>query len=60
MAGLVNNEMEGMRKEVVVAQFEAPSWHLPGRTEKHDIRIFGAPVGIRNRHLGIHIRVVTI
>ena len=32
---LLNNELEGMRKDVVVVEVEVLSWHLPGGTEQN-------------------------
>jgi hypothetical protein len=32
---LLNNELEEMRKDVVVVEVEVLSWHLPGGTEQN-------------------------
>jgi hypothetical protein len=50
---IVNNELQGMWKEAVVAEFKIYSLHSPRETEenyKKGSRIVGVPAQIRTGH----------
>jgi hypothetical protein len=47
----VDNDLEGLWKEAVKAQFEILSWNLHEVTGKSLVRVVGVSVDIRNDHL---------
>jgi hypothetical protein len=52
MIRLMNNELEGMWKEVIVTQFEVLSQHFPGETEEsYEDRQSGSKVFLRYSNL---------